>query len=199
MSARDQLSQRAALFLDRDGVINVDVGHAHKPEQIEWNPGIFELIASANRSGYLVVIITNQAGIAKGLYSVETFLQLSTWMGEQIARHGGRIDDIEFCPHHPDGIIEEYTKVCDCRKPKPGMLKKLIERHSIDVTRSILIGDKATDIMAGWAVDVADCYLFSPESLAKTEIERLEASRADNLTKSYRWIQSLNQVDKIRS
>ena len=149
---------RAGLFLDRDGVINVDTGHPHRADQIEFVPGIFDLVRQANRLNYFVAVITNQAGIAKGLYSVEQFTHLSQWMKEQFKQNDAVIDHIEYCPHHPDGHVIEFKKVCSCRKPLPGMIRTITERFPIDLTRSALVGDRITDMQAGFAAGVAHLW-----------------------------------------
>jgi len=147
---------RKALFLDRDGVINVDRGYVHRPEDTEWMPGIFELCAKAQRAGYLLVVVTNQAGIARGYYNVDQFLTYTRWMHEQFAAHGTPLTATYYCPHH-----EGFTVECRCRKPKPGMLLSAISRFEIDVGESILVGDKHSDIEAGVAAGLKECQLVT--------------------------------------
>lgn len=133
-----------ALFLDRDGVINVDKVHVCKVEDFEFMPGIFELAESYQQQGFLIIVVTNQAGIAKKLYTENDFLKLTDWMIQQFADHGVTITKVYYCPHHPD-----FTGECECRKPAPGMLLRAIEEYNIDPQSSVLIGDKDTDLMAG--------------------------------------------------
>lgn len=147
---------RKALFLDRDGVINVDHGYVHTPEDTEWVPGIFELCAKARRAGYLLVVVTNQAGIARGYYSVDEFLVYTRWVHEQFALEGSPLAATYFCPHHAD-----FTSDCWCRKPKPGMLLSAISFFEIDIGQSILVGDKQTDITAGVAAGLRECRLIN--------------------------------------
>ena len=139
---------RPALFLDRDGVLNRDLGYPHLPEQIEWTPGVFEAVARANRAGWLVFVVTNQSGVARGLFDEAAVMRLHAWMDGEFARHGARIDAWSYCPHHPTEGVGRYRRDCACRKPSSGMLYDLMERFPIDRDRSVLIGDKASDLEA---------------------------------------------------
>jgi D-glycero-D-manno-heptose 1,7-bisphosphate phosphatase len=142
------MTQRA-LFLDRDGVINVDTGYAHRPDQIQFVDGIFDLVAAATRLGYRVFVITNQAGIGRGYYTEQAFLALTDWIASRFAEAGGSIDGTYFCPHHPEHGIGVYRQSCDCRKPAPGMLLQAAREHGIDLARSVFVGDKQSDMDAG--------------------------------------------------
>lgn len=133
-----------AAFFDRDGTINVDNGHVYKIEDFEFIKGIPEFIKKKNDEGYIVIVVTNQAGIAKGMYREEDMHILHKHINEELALIGGHIDAFYFCPHHPD-----YTGSCNCRKPKTGMIEKAITDWDIDVTQSVLYGDKASDIECG--------------------------------------------------
>ena len=153
--ARDDLTVKRALFLDRDGVINKDIGFACLPEQIEFMPGIFDVCRAAHASGELIIIITNQSGIGRGLYSEAQFHALMEWMKERFAGEGAPITSYYFCPHLPeDG--------CECRKPKPGMLLRAAKEWNIDLAHSRLIGDKETDLEAGRAAGIPPAALTSP-------------------------------------
>ena len=110
---------RPALFLDRDGVINVDHGYVHKPEAAEFIDGIFELVAAAKRAGYLVVVVTNQAGIGRGYYSDADFHALMDWMKARFVKRGGQVDAVYFCPDHPESGIGGYHHESEFRKPAP--------------------------------------------------------------------------------
>lgn len=139
-----------ALFLDRDGTLNYDAGYTYHPDDLKWIPGAKELIKLANDAGWLVFVVTNQGGIAKGLYGDMDVILFHKAMQTDLANIGAHIDDIDWCPHHPDGIVKEYVSAgCDCRKPKPGMLTRLIHKWNVDVVNSIMIGDKTTDVVAG--------------------------------------------------
>lgn len=140
---------RRALFLDRDGVINVDHGYVHRPDQFEFVDGMFDLCRHARDLGYLIVVVTNQAGIGRGYYSEEAFHELTTWMGQRFADAGVEIAGTYFCPHHAEHGIGRYKRACDRRKPNPGMLLDAARELDIDLGGSILIGDKESDIEAG--------------------------------------------------
>lgn len=146
---------RKALFLDRDGVINVNHGYVHTPARTDWVPGIFALVAQAHRGGYLPVVITNQAGIGRGFYDEAAFLRYTAWMHEQFAERGTPLLATYWCPHHPDAGIGEYRVACGCRKPQAGMVLAAIERFHIDPARSLFIGDKPSDMQAAQTVGVA--------------------------------------------
>lgn len=146
---------RPALFLDRDGVINVDYGYVHKPEEFDFVEGIFELVAAANRAGYLVVVVTNQAGIGRGYYSEAQFHALTDWMKTRFNEHGAIIDAVYFCPYHPEHGIGAYRRESEFRKPAPGMLLQAQSELDIDMAQSIFIGDKPSDMAAGRAAGVS--------------------------------------------
>lgn len=143
-----------ALFLDRDGVINVEKNYVFKIEDFEFIEGIFELIKTFQDKGYLIIVITNQAGIGRGYYTEEDFHKLNDWMIEQFKQRGITITGVYYCPYHPTHGIGEYLKDSYDRKPNPGMILKASERYSIDLKQSVLIGDKDTDIKAGQAAGI---------------------------------------------
>lgn len=138
---------RAAVIFDRDGTLNVDVGHAHRPDQIAWMPGAIRAVKAVNDAGLLAFVATNQAGVARGLYGEAGVVALHAWMNAELARHGAHIDGFAYCPHHPD-----FTGVCDCRKPAPGMLRDLVARF--DVRGAIMVGDQPSDMAAAAAADI---------------------------------------------
>ena len=151
-------AKRKALFLDRDGVINVDKGYVHTPAQTEWIPGIFDLCRKATELGYALVVITNQAGIARGYYDQAAFETYSDWMRAQFAERGLRIEAIYHCPHHPTAGIGELRRDCDCRKPQPGMILRAAEELDLDLARSALVGDQPWDLEAGRRGGVAHLF-----------------------------------------
>ena len=168
-----------ALFLDRDGVINVDHGYVHTPEEFDFVDGIFEVVAAANQAGYLVVVVTNQAGIGRGYYSEKQFHALTDWMKKQFVENGGRIDAVYFCPYHPEHGIGEYRQKSDCRKPAPGMLLTAMRDFDIDLGRSILVGDTLKDIHAANAAGIRQVFLLraakasGPNNVKCTQISKL--------------------------
>jgi D-glycero-alpha-D-manno-heptose 1-phosphate guanylyltransferase len=145
---------RKALFLDRDGVINVNHGYVHTPDRTEWVPGIFERVRAAHAVGYLPIVVTNQAGIGRGFYDEAAFLGYTAWMHEHFAAQGAPLLATCWCPHHPEAGIGEYRVECDCRKPKPGMLLGAADTFALDLPGSLLVGDQASDLEAGRAAGV---------------------------------------------
>jgi D-glycero-D-manno-heptose 1,7-bisphosphate phosphatase len=158
--------KRPALFLDRDGVINVDLSYVHKKQDFHFIDGIFELVAAAKRADYLVVVATNQAGIGRGLYSEREFHELMTWVGEQFVSRGGRIDAVYFCPYHPEHGVGEYRRESNHRKPAPGMLLQAAVDLDIDLADSIMVGDKSSDMEAGLAAGLQNLFYLGPENEA---------------------------------
>jgi D-glycero-D-manno-heptose 1,7-bisphosphate phosphatase len=148
-----------ALFLDRDGVVNIDKNYVYRVEDIDFIDGIFEFCDYFQKKGYLIFIITNQAGIARGYYSVEDFRLLSDWMVSVFKERAITISKIYFCPHHP-----EITGPCNCRKPNPGMILKAAEEYDLDLSESILIGNHQSDILAGGNAGIIRNYLFNDPS-----------------------------------
>jgi D-glycero-D-manno-heptose 1,7-bisphosphate phosphatase len=158
--------KKPALFLDRDGVINVDHAYVHKKEDFHFIDGIFELVAAAKQAGYLVVVVTNQAGIGRGLYSEREFHELMAWVGEQFASRGGKIDAVYFCPYHPEHGVGEYRRESNNRKPAPGMLLQAAADLDIDLAHSIMVGDKSSDMEAGFAAGLGTLLCLGPKSEA---------------------------------
>ncbi|MAD48429.1 MAG: D,D-heptose 1,7-bisphosphate phosphatase [Gammaproteobacteria bacterium] len=154
------MKQKKALFLDRDGVINIDYGHVFKIKDFVFVQGIEGLIKEAMKKNYLIIIITNQAGIGKGFYSVEDYQKLTKHMNEMLLNKGCHIYDIFYCPFHPTDGIGEFLKDSNDRKPNPGMLLKAQKKHKIDMNQSLLIGDKISDIKAGISAGVKTNILF---------------------------------------
>lgn len=152
-----------ALFLDRDGIINIDYGYVHKITEFDFVDGIFALCQKAQQQGYKIFVITNQAGIARGYYTVAEFEKLTKWMVEQFAEHKVEITDVYFCPHHPDKGVNEYVRVCGCRKPEPGMIIQAQQEHQIDLVNSVFIGDKGSDMAAAYSAGVKKRFLVSSQ------------------------------------
>jgi D-glycero-D-manno-heptose 1,7-bisphosphate phosphatase len=149
-----------ALFLDRDGVINLDTGYLHKIEDCVFVDGIFELAVAFAERGFTIVVATNQAGIGRGYYGEAEFRTLMAWMGAEFARRGAAIDAVYHCPDHPTEGIGVYRRENPWRKPGPGMLLQAAQDHGLDLAASWLIGDKASDIEAGRAAGVGTLVLL---------------------------------------
>ena len=143
-----------AVLLDRDGVINRDVGYAHRPDQIVFEPGVFEFCRAAKARDYRIVIVTNQSGIGRGLYSEADFQVLMRWMADLFREEAAPLAGWYHCPHHPTAGLGIYRRTCGCRKPAPGLLLRAAEEHSLDLARCWMIGDKPTDLAAAAAAGV---------------------------------------------
>jgi D-glycero-D-manno-heptose 1,7-bisphosphate phosphatase len=159
---------KKALFIDRDGVINVDKVHVYRIDQIEFTDGIFDLCRKYYESGYLIVIITNQAGIAKGLYTGNDFGILMSWVVKEFENHGIKIEKVYHCPHHP-----EYTGPCSCRKPEPGMILKAIKELDLQIEECVLIGDKESDIEAGRRSGIPESSMLLINGAPHNYLEKL--------------------------
>ncbi|HEY2618824.1 MAG TPA: HAD-IIIA family hydrolase [Acetobacteraceae bacterium] len=149
-----RLLRRRALFLDRDGVINVDRGYVGSRDRFEWMPGAREAIQAATDAGWHVFVVTNQSGVARGHYDEAAVAALHDWMIDEVRRAGGTIDDIRYCPFHPDAVVPAYRRDSDWRKPAPGMLLDLMRAWQLDPARCVLIGDQPTDMAAAAAAGI---------------------------------------------
>lgn len=149
-----------AVFLDRDGVLNALV---YRPEEDLWDspyslaefrlvPGVADALKLIKKMGFLAIVVSNQPGVAKGKCTLEFLRLVNDRLKQDLAQEGASLDAIYYCPHHPAGSVEPYARLCDCRKPKPGLLLKAAQEHDIDLKRSYLIGDRMVDAEAGYAV-----------------------------------------------
>ena len=144
----NKILSKPAVFLDRDGVINVDHGYVHDEHDFEYIDGVFEAAKAFKDMGYLLVLVTNQSGIARGMFSEDRFLSLTQWMDWNFVDNGVELDGIYYCPHHAEQGLGDYKQDCECRKPKPGMFISARDFLKIDMANSVMIGDKAEDMMA---------------------------------------------------
>jgi D-glycero-D-manno-heptose 1,7-bisphosphate phosphatase len=161
--------KQKALFLDRDGVINFDYGYVHQIQDFKFIEGIFNLSQQAVLNGYLILVITNQAGIGRGFYTVKEFENLNNWMCKQFLGNGILISRVYHSPYHPTCGIGVYKKDHETRKPRPGMIRMAANEFDLDLSSSILIGDKITDIQAGSSAGVGVNLLYSDKE--KSDIE----------------------------
>ncbi len=172
-----------ALFLDRDGVINEEVGYLIKPAEVRFVPGIASLCRTAQRLGYKLVVVTNQSGIARGLYGEGDFLALMTWMRAELGREGIRLDAIYHCPYHPEHGVGEYRREHEDRKPSPGMLRRAAVDLDLTLEASVMVGDRCSDVVAANAAGLRQAFL-----LLGTEEGRC--------TGDYQAIQSLGELEQ---
>ena len=155
---------KPAAFFDRDGVLNLDHGFVHKPKDFEWVHGAQETVAILNKAGFLVFVVTNQSGIARGLFSEKDVNLLHNWMNQRLFYFGARIDDFFYCPHHPETPEGPYSVECECRKPKPGLILQALEKWPVEKKNSFLIGDSKRDLEAARRAGIKG-YLFDGECI----------------------------------
>ncbi|HWA11724.1 MAG TPA: HAD family hydrolase [Burkholderiales bacterium] len=153
-----------ALFLDRDGVINVNHGHVHTRDRFDFIDGIFDACRQARALGYLLIVATNQAGIGRGYYGEAQFRALTDWMCGEFARRGVPLERVYFCPYHPQHGLGPYRRDAPCRKPNPGMILEAARDYHLDLSACVLVGDKPSDIEAGERAGVGCNVLYAPEA-----------------------------------
>ncbi len=153
-------AMRKALFLDRDGVINEEVGYLHAREDVRWVEGIFELCRAAVGLGYRLVVVTNQSGIARGLYTEAQFETLMTWMRGEFVQRGVGLDAVYFCPFHPEHGVGEYKREHEDRKPGTGMLRRGAKEFGVELGNSVMVGDRCSDVAAANAAELRQAFLI---------------------------------------
>jgi D-glycero-D-manno-heptose 1,7-bisphosphate phosphatase len=145
------MHKKAAVFLDRDGVLIEEVNYLTEVAQVRLIAGAAEAVANLNRAGIPVVVVTNQAGVAHGYFPEERVAEVHAYLDELLAERGAWVDRYYYCPHHADAAVERYRAECECRKPKPGMLRRAGAEMGLDLRRSYVVGDKVSDLLAGGA------------------------------------------------
>lgn len=168
------MANNKAVFLDRDGVINIDKGYVHKINDFIFIKGIFSLLQYLLKKKYILIIITNQSGIARGIFTKKDYLNLTKWMEKEFKNRNIHIADIYYCPHHP-----EFTGKCTCRKPKAGLIKQAIKKHDINIKQSWIIGNNSTDVLAGNQAGIHYKVLYNQKTL--NEILNFEYYKVKNL------------------
>lgn len=163
------MQQKRALFLDRDGVVNIEKEYLYKITDFEFIEGIFELCDYYQKLNYMIFVVTNQSGIARKYYSEDDFTMLTSWMTAAFLKNNIKIQKVYHCPHHPD-----ISGKCSCRKPNSGMLLSAQKEYNIDLANSIIIGDKESDIEAGLNVGLNETYLFD-------QFRKMKSSKATKI------------------
>lgn len=138
--------KRPAVFLDRDGTINEQMGYINHPARFVLLPGVARAIRLLNEHEVLAIVVSNQSGVARGYFPLDLVHEVHDIMRKELASQGAFLDDVLFCPHHPQGTVPEYTRTCECRKPRTGMIDQARERFDIDRTRSFVVGDRFSDV-----------------------------------------------------
>jgi D-glycero-D-manno-heptose 1,7-bisphosphate phosphatase len=183
------LAKARALFLDRDGVINQEVGYLHRSADVRWVEGIVPLCRRAQSLGYKLVVVTNQAGIARGYYTAQQFEDLMVWMRAELARDGITLDAVYHSPYHPEHGIGEYKREHEDRKPGPGMLLRAARDLELDLSQSIMVGDRCSDIAAANTAGLRQAFLISG-----TEVGECSGNYAaiDSLGEVEAWLSRLS-------
>ncbi|MDP5032546.1 D-glycero-beta-D-manno-heptose 1,7-bisphosphate 7-phosphatase [Paraglaciecola sp.] len=175
------MNQQKAIFLDRDGVINKEINYLYKIEDFEFIPDTVKALKILQNLGYLLFIVTNQAGIARGYYTEHDFNKLNSWMLAKFEAAGIVISDVQYCPHHFESGKGKYAIDCECRKPKPGMLNTLIKKYNVDVSKSILIGDKVSDVEAAVSANITTPVLVKSGHALPVNIPEYVSCVCENL------------------
>ena len=177
-----------AVFLDRDGVINLDTGHVGNIQDFVLIAGVVDAMRLLQNSGLKLIVATNQSGIARGYYSEADFLRLTEHMRDRFGEFGITIDGVYYCPHHPEFSLEEESRNCSCRKPKPGMIVRACDELVLDPKTSFLVGDKMSDILAGKAAGIGTNLLVKTGHPISLEAERLSDGIFPSLREAAEYI-----------
>ena len=183
-----------ALFLDRDGVMNEEVGYLHAAEDVRWVEGIFALCRRAVELGYRLVVVTNQSGIARGMYTETQFEGLMTWMRGELAERGVVLDAVYFCPFHPEHGVGEYKREHEDRKPGAGMLRRAAEDLGLDLGRSVMVGDRCSDVAAANAAELRRVFLLGD----REEPCEGDCVRVGSLDEVTGWLEAAVEIEGVR-
>ncbi|VFP87609.1 D-glycero-beta-D-manno-heptose-1,7-bisphosphate 7-phosphatase [Candidatus Erwinia haradaeae] len=169
------LNQVPAIFFDRDGTINIDHGYISGTEHFEFIDGAIEAMHELITMGFILVLITNQSGIGRGIFSQDQFIQLTRWMSSFLERNHIHLAGVYFCPHHPHALIKQLRKSCDCRKPKPGMFFAAQKKLHINMLHSYMVGDKIEDMQAAKSAGVGTKVLLRSTNLINITKDKMIA------------------------
>lgn len=186
---------RPAVFIDRDGTLTKEVGYVNHEDRIELEEGAGQAVAKLNRLGIPVVVITNQAGAARGYFSMEVLIKTRERLYQLLADFGAHLDGYYYCPHHPNGIVAPYNISCDCRKPKPGMILTAARDLDLDLKQSYMAGDKYEDLQLAWnagtkAIMVKTGYGLGELTYKSADWQAQPDYIAKNLAEAVDWILS---------
>ena len=179
------MSQRA-LFLDRDGVVNVEVGYLHRTADVRFMPGIVSLCRAAAALGYRLIVVTNQAGIARGFYTEADFHLLMDFMRAELRAQGVELDAVYFCPYHPEHGVGEYKREHEDRKPGTGMLRRAAREFSLDLAECVMVGDRCSDIFAANAAGLRQAFLIAGTESTPCAGDHLQVN---SLSQVESWLQ----------
>jgi D-glycero-D-manno-heptose 1,7-bisphosphate phosphatase len=182
---------RPAVFLDRDGTLIEEAGYLDRLERLVFFPFSVDAVRLLNRAGLAVVIVTNQAGVARGIFPESFVADAHAHLRERLEGGGARLDGFYYCPHHPDGSVERYRRACDCRKPGDAMLRRAAAELDLDLARSVVVGDRWHDIQAGRSAGTRNVLVRT--GYGRTEEERPNTGVhadvvVDNLIEAVSWI-----------
>jgi D-glycero-D-manno-heptose 1,7-bisphosphate phosphatase len=185
------MAARRAVFLDRDGTLIEEAGYLDRLERLAFFPYSVDAVRSLNRAGFVVVVVTNQAGIARGIVAPQFVQEAHDHIAARLAAGGARVDAFYHCPHHPEAAVEALRTACDCRKPKPGLLQRAAADLSLDLERSFVVGDRWHDLEAGLALGlpgvlVRTGYGATEERAPRAGVE--PAAIVNNLAEAVAWI-----------
>lgn len=161
--------RKKAVFIDRDGTININVEYLDNPDNFKMYPGVAEGIKLLNKNGFLVIVVTNQSGIARGFFTEDVLKKIHKKMIDDFSKKGAKIDAIYYCPHHPDDN-------CDCRKPKIGLFKKAFEKFDIDASKSFMIGDRVLDVEAGFNMGLKTVIVPEKKKAVSKEMKKSDVT-----------------------
>ncbi len=168
-------AEKKAVFFDRDGVLNADDGYVHSMDALHWVEGAREVVGALSKKGYLIFVVTNQSGVARGYYTEEDVKTLHRQMNQEFAAYGGAVTEFFYCPHLEGAAVARYDVCCDCRKPKPGMILTAMEKYGISSANAVLFGDGARDIEAAQRAGI-EGFLFPGGNIKDFVFEKMSLS-----------------------